>query len=87
MQDVEEVFGTSNAKIAASRPTGLPNAAAGTGAKSRGIRLAIDTLWPSGIPHGLTGKDRNRKIEEWLRANGHSVPTDLARAVQRALKS
>jgi hypothetical protein len=56
------------------------------GAKTRGIAGAIDELWPNEIPKGLTAKDRNKAIIEWLAENGCSVPTNPERAIQRVLK-
>ena len=53
-----------------------------------GIHEAIAALWPSGIPKGLKAKDRDKRIADWLKQDGRSVPSGsgLARAVQRALK-
>ena len=59
----------------------------GPGAKTRGIAEAIGQLWPGGIPEGLTAKDRNRAIIEWLRDNKYSVPSQPERAIQRVLKA
>src|SRR5262249_28942467 len=64
-----------------------PQAKSGPGAKMRGIGEAIDQLWPSGIPKGLSAKDRNRAIIEWLSSNGCSLPTNPERAIQRVLKT
>ena len=60
--------------------------AAPRGAKTRGIREAIKQLWPREIPKGLSAKERNNAIREQLEKNGGSIPEDLPRAVQRALK-
>jgi hypothetical protein len=57
------------------------------GAKTRGIFEAIDQLWPNEIPKGLTAKERNNAIRAQLEKNGSSIPRDLPRAVQRALKA
>jgi hypothetical protein len=57
------------------------------GAKGRGIDEAIDDLWPDRIPDGLSAKDRNKKIVEWLAANGHSRPINPERAIQRVLQA
>jgi hypothetical protein len=57
-----------------------------TGAKERGVIEAIAAIWPGGVPAGLAGKERDNAIVDWLQANGHSVPTDVSRAVQRALR-
>jgi hypothetical protein len=59
----------------------------GPGAKTRGIAQAIDELWPNGVPEGLTAKDRNRAIVDWLFRNECSVPISPERAIQRALKA
>jgi hypothetical protein len=64
-----------------------PGSKSGPGAKTRGIAGAIDELWPNEIPKGLTAKDRNRAIIEWLVENGCSVPTNPERAIQRVLKA
>jgi hypothetical protein len=52
-----------------------------------GVVQAIRDLWPNGIPGGLKAKERNNKIIARLEENGASVPTDVSRAVQRALKA
>jgi hypothetical protein len=57
------------------------------GAKTRGILEAINQLWPGGIPNGLSAKDRNKEIITQLAKNKSSVPQNIARAVQRALKA
>jgi hypothetical protein len=57
------------------------------GAKTRGIAEAIDELWPNGIPEGLTAKDRNKAILDWLHDKGYSVPRNPERAIQRVLKA
>jgi hypothetical protein len=59
----------------------------GPGAKTRGIAQAIDELWPSGIPEGLTAKDRNRAIVDRLARNGCTVPMSPERTIQRVLKA
>jgi 7-cyano-7-deazaguanine synthase in queuosine biosynthesis len=58
----------------------------GLGAKTRGIAEAIDQLWPKGIPKGLSAKDRNKAVIEWLGSKGYSLPTNPERAIQRVLK-
>lgn len=55
------------------------------GAKARGVAAAITALWPDGLPTGLAGKDRDRKVGDWLAANGYSVPADVSKAVRRSL--
>jgi hypothetical protein len=59
----------------------------GLGAKTFGIEQAIQQLWPNGIPKGLSAKDRNKAILDWLKSNGCSVPTSPERAIQRVLKA
>ena len=58
----------------------------GAGAKTRGIAEAINHLWPNGIPTGLSAKDRNKAVIDWLGENGCSLPTNPERAIQRVLK-
>jgi hypothetical protein len=53
---------------------------------SDGIRLALNALWPNGIPAGLRAKERDNQIREWLKSNKISIATDISRAVQRVLK-
>jgi hypothetical protein len=82
--DVRGLFGEPREKerdsssTVQSRPTG--------GAKSRGIKEAIAKLWPNGFPAGLTAKERNNRIIDWLRTQGLSVSGDISRTVQRAIK-
>jgi len=57
------------------------------GAKTQGIHEAVNSLWPSGIPKGLSAKERDQAIIGWLRQEGYSVPKNPARAIQRALKA
>jgi hypothetical protein len=74
-------------KSPTSSNVSAPVASLRSGAKSRGIDDAIDYLWPEGsIPNGLSAKDRNRAILNRLKETGGSIPTDPARAIQRALK-
>ena len=56
------------------------------GAKTIGIREAIKDLWTDRIPEGLSAKERNNAICEWLELHGYSVPANPARAVQRVLR-
>jgi 7-cyano-7-deazaguanine synthase in queuosine biosynthesis len=63
-----------------------PKSKSGPGAKTRGIGEAIDKLWPGGVPKGLSAKDRNKSVIDWLGANGYSLPTNPERAIQRVLK-
>jgi hypothetical protein len=64
-----------------------PQAKSGHGAKTRGIGEAIDQLWPSGVPKGLSAKDRNKAVIEWLSDHGYSIPINPERAIQRVLKT
>jgi hypothetical protein len=57
------------------------------GAKTKGILEAINRLWPHGIPKGLSGKERNNAIRAQLEKSHASIPQDLPRVVQRALKA
>ena len=56
------------------------------GAKARGIDEAVDDLWPNGIPEGLSAKERNNRIIDWLKAKHYSIPTNPERAIQRVLQ-
>jgi hypothetical protein len=53
---------------------------------SDGIRLAMNNLWPGGIPEGVRAKERDNQIREWLKDNRKSIPENVPRAVQRVLK-
>jgi hypothetical protein len=64
-----------------------PKSKPGPGAKKQGITDAINQLWPHGIPRGLSAKDRNRQIIDWLTRNQYSVPGNPERAIQRVLKA
>lgn len=57
-----------------------------TGAKTMGLEEAVFALWPpTGIPpKGLSAKDRNNRIFNWLGAHGYSKPS--VRHIQRFLK-
>ena len=59
----------------------------GPGAKTRGIADAINELWHGKIPKGLSAKDRNKAIIDWLPENGCSVPANPERAIQRVLQA
>src|ERR1700752_4875464 len=58
----------------------------GSGAISVGVGLALDALWPNGVPEGLRKKDRNEQVVQWLKQQNKSVPRDVAKAVQRELQ-
>jgi hypothetical protein len=66
-------------------PANPPKRKSGAGAKSRAVIQAIEQLWRGGIPPGLSAKDRNKRIVEWLREANLSVPANPERAIQRAL--
>jgi hypothetical protein len=59
----------------------------GGGAKARGVEQALDHFWPDNIPEGLSAKERNNTVREWLVAKRLSVPKDIAKAIQRALNA
>jgi hypothetical protein len=44
------------------------------GAKARGIAEAARSLFPDGVPIGLSIKERDRQIVDWLWANDYSLP-------------
>ena len=68
---------------AASTPTqDRPRPKSGSGTKFQGVKEAIRELWHGGVPKGLVTKDRNKKIIEWLKSRGRSVPHE--RTIQRA---
>lgn len=58
----------------------------GAGATSVGVRLALDALWPGGVPEGLRAKDRNEAVRQWLEDHKKSIPEDVAKAVQREVR-
>ena len=66
---------------------GGPDFKSRLGAKTRGIADAINELWHGKIPKGLSAKDRNKAIIDWLRENGCSIPANPERAIQRVLKN
>lgn len=55
------------------------------GAKRAGILEAFSTLWPNGIPAGMTVKERDKAICGFLQRNGVSPPS--SKTIQRALAS
>jgi hypothetical protein len=83
--DVGKVFGGPVSEAKSDPTRVLPKRESGAGAKSRAVIQAIEQLWPEGVPAGLSAKDRNKRILEWLRTNGLSVPLNPERAIQRAL--
>jgi hypothetical protein len=56
------------------------------GAQAVAVDLAFAACYPGGVPEGLSATDRNREILKWIVANNKSIPTDIAKAVQRGLK-
>ena len=85
-QVVHQWPSSGRAPLPNDRSTDL-DSKSGPGAKTRGIAQAIGQLWPNGIPKGLSAKDRNRAVIDWLGANGSSVPLSPERAIQRVLKA
>jgi hypothetical protein len=57
-----------------------------SGAKTVAVELALDALYPGGVPEGVTAKERNDLVRQWLTDHRKSIPSDIAKAVQRALK-
>lgn len=57
------------------------------GPKTLGVTDAINHIWSNKIPKGLSAKERNRLIIEWLKNKGCSVPKSPERAIQRVLKT
>jgi hypothetical protein len=56
------------------------------GATSVAVDLALDAEFPGGVPEGLRAKERNDRLLQWLGKNNKSIPRDLPKAVQRAIK-
>ena len=83
--DVSRIFGP--ATLVGSKPAqDSPSRKSGSGAKALGVKKAMVHLWPEGPPDGLSAKDRNNQVRNYLTEKKLSVPTDLARAIQRALR-
>jgi hypothetical protein len=57
-----------------------------SGAKKVAVELALDALYPGGVLEGLTAKERDEQVRRWLTDQRKSIPSDIAKAVQRALK-
>jgi hypothetical protein len=57
-----------------------------SGAKTAAVKLALDALYPGGVPEGLTAKERNRQVLQWLKDQRKSTPVDITKAVKMALK-
>ena len=57
------------------------------GAKTRGVEQALNHFWPDNIREGLSAKERNNTVRDWLVAKRLSVPNDIAKAIQRALNA
>jgi hypothetical protein len=55
------------------------------GAKTVAVDLALAALYPGGVPEGLIAKERDKRVEDWLRDNKKSIPSNIAKAVQRGL--
>jgi hypothetical protein len=57
----------------------------GTGAKTWAVAEARDQLWPGGIPpEGLTAKERDTRIINWMKSKGCSLPS--RRTIQRVFE-
>jgi hypothetical protein len=57
-----------------------------SGANSIAVDLALRALYPGGgVPEGVTAKDRNRQVLQWLKDHNKSIPSDLPKAIQRAV--
>ena len=76
-------FGAPETTIAAAMAPA--KAKTSSGAKSQGIEEAIKAIWCGNIPKGLSAKERNTKIIDWLTADELSVPS--VRTIQRVLKA
>ena len=51
----------------------------GGGAISVGVRLALDALYPHGVPEGLRAKDRDTQVVQWLKDNKKVFPRTYRR--------
>jgi hypothetical protein len=56
------------------------------GANSVALDLALDDLWHGKVPEGLRAKERNEQVLQWLKDHNKTIPGDLPKAIQRALK-
>jgi hypothetical protein len=63
---------SSHASAEASTKAPGPTSKPPSGAKLRGIALAVEAVFPNGVPEGLSKKARDIQINDWLHANGHS---------------
>lgn len=83
--DVSRIF--VPATLVGSRPAqDSPSRKSGSGAKTLGVEKALNHLWPEGPPDGLSAKDRNNLVRNYMTENKLSIPTDLPKAIQRALR-
>jgi hypothetical protein len=53
---------------------------------SAGVRMAIDQIWPDGIPSDLLAKERDEQIIEWLEEKNKKTSKNISRTIQRVLK-
>jgi hypothetical protein len=53
---------------------------------SDAILMAINELWPGGIPADLMAKERDVQIIEWLKNKGKKTTENTSRTIQRVLK-
>jgi hypothetical protein len=79
-EDVIKLWPEQQKQAAASRSR------TGSGAVSVGVSLALDALYPDGVPKDLKKKELYYQVEQWLKQHGKIVPKDAAKAVQRALR-
>ena len=83
--EVSKIFGPATSVV--PRPArDPPRRQPGLGAKTNGITEAIIHLWPQKIPRGLSAKDRDNQVLKYLTENNLSVPANLRKAIQRAVK-
>jgi hypothetical protein len=78
-EDVLKHWPEQQKEAAAPRPSR-------SGAKRVAVELALVALYPGGVPKGLIAKERNQQVLQWLTDQRKSIPRDIAKAVQRALK-
>jgi hypothetical protein len=81
--DVARIFCTSGSPVDAKPAEGSLEAVARKSKKILAILQACDALWPEGVSEGLSAKDRNQLINDWLKARKLSIPSP--RTIERAL--
>ena len=55
------------------------------GSKAAAIDLALAALYPSGVPEGVSAKDRNKRVLRWIQEHNKSISDDMPKAVQRGV--